>query len=231
MPMTDPAAHSLPPHARIWPAFGAALTLETVAIAGLLAWAALQPHPPVLKPLAIEVAAPDPVPRPEPPTPPKPAVPPSPSPVPPQARPLPVAASPSPVPRAAPQPPVSPAPSEVAAPAVPAPAAAPAVAAAPPPPAGPVGPSSEYIAKVRAAVQAAFVYPAAAVAADFHGRTRVAFRLRDATVSAARVLVGSGMGLVDRAALQAVQAAHYPAAPAEMQGREHEYEVWVEFRP
>ena len=37
MPMTDPAAPSLPLRARIWPAFGAALTLETVAIAGLLA--------------------------------------------------------------------------------------------------------------------------------------------------------------------------------------------------
>jgi len=230
----DPGLYG-PSRARMWPAFGAALTLETVAIASLIAWTMLHPKEPVLRPLAIEIAAPTPAVQPEPPAPPKPVVP---TPIPlvtSQAKPVKVAASPSPAPSPPPLLPLSAAPSEVAAPATPVPlSAAPAVAPPPPslpPPAGPVGPSSDYIAKVRAAVQAAFAYPAAAAAADFHGRTRVAFSLRDVTVSGARVLVGSGMGLVDRAALQAVQAARYPAPPADMQGREHTYEVWVEFRP
>lgn len=101
----------------------------------------------------------------------------------------------------------------------------------PPPPAGAVGPSPEYITKVRAAVQAAFIYPPAAVAADFHGRTRVAFTLRGTTPANARVLVGSGMGLVDRAALQSVRSANYPPPPPEMNQAEAQFEVWVEFKP
>ena len=79
-------------------------------------------------------------------------------------------------------------------------------------------------------MQAAFVYPAAAKAAEFRGRTRVAFRLLDAKASGARVLVGSGMGLVDNAALQAVQRASYPSPPADQKAAELNFEVWVEFR-
>ena len=112
----------------------------------------------------------------------------------------------------------------------PTPPAPPAPPAPTPPPAGPSGPSADYIAKVRAAVQAAFVYPAAAKAAEFRGRTRVAFRLVDAKASGARVLVASGMGLVDNAALQAVQKANYPAPPADQKSAELNFEVWVEFR-
>jgi TonB family protein len=84
---------------------------------------------------------------------------------------------------------------------------------------------------VRAAVQAAFVYPPAAKAAEFVGRTRVAFNLMDAKVSGARVLIGSGMGLVDKAALQAVQKANYPTPPGEQKSTELSFEIWVEFRP
>jgi protein TonB len=103
---------------------------------------------------------------------------------------------------------------------------------APPPPVavvGPAEPSAEYAAKVHAAVQAAHYYPPAAVSLHFSGRVRVEFHLRDVTVSEIKLLVASGIGLIDRAALQAVRNAKYPEPPAEIQGTDHVYQVWVEF--
>ena len=103
---------------------------------------------------------------------------------------------------------------------------------APPPPEPVVGkaePSAEYAAKVHAAVQAAHYYPAAAVSLHFSGRVRVEFHLRNTIVSEIRLLTASGIGLIDRAALQAVQNAKYPEPPPEIQGTEHVYQVWVEF--
>ena len=133
----------------------------------------------------------------------------------------------------------APAPAPVAALALAAPlpvAAVPtAFSEAPPPPApapAPVAkadPSVEYIAKVRAAVQAAVFYPPAAAALRFSGRTRVEFHLRDGSPGAARVLIGSGIGIIDRAALQSIQDARYPETPAEITGSDHVYVVWVEF--
>ena len=218
-----------------WSALGIALTLEGLGLGAGLAWvAAHPPAPPPLTalPIAIEappVAAPPPEPLPPPPkeapTPPKPA---------------PIAPAHVAPPKPAPAPPpalVAPTPSEQPVAATPAPAAqtvsAPPVAPPPalPPPKGPIGPSSEYIAKVRAAVQAAFVYPPAAKALEFSGRTRVAFHLMDGHPGGAHVLVGSGMGLVDKAALQAVTSAEYPAPPAELRGVDSGYEIWIEFRP
>lgn len=102
-------------------------------------------------------------------------------------------------------------------------------AASPPPPAASAAPSAEYIAKVRAAVQAAFEYPMAAKAQDFKGRTRVAFNLNDTRPSGARVVVTSGMGIVDRAALKAVEGASYPPAPESLGHAEQAFEVWVSF--
>ncbi len=112
------------------------------------------------------------------------------------------------------------------------PVPAPAIA---PPPAMAVpatthsGPSAEYLAKVKAAVQAAAVYPPAAMELNFRGRTRVEFKLRDGVASQANIITGSGMGLVDRAALQSVRVAVYPPPPAAAQGKEETYQVWVEF--
>ena len=103
---------------------------------------------------------------------------------------------------------------------------------APPPPVavvGPVEPSAEYAAKVHAAVQAAHYYPPAAVSLHFSGRVRVEFHLRDVSVNQIRVLAASGIGLIDRAAIQAVQNAVYPEPPAEIKGSDHVYQVWVEF--
>lgn len=137
---------------------------------------------------------------------------------------LPVVNEPSPTP--APPPPLaSPSPQPVAAR-----AAEPVAAPAPPPtPAASAVPSAEYIAKVRAAVQAAFEYPMAAKAQDFKGRARVAFSLNDTRPSGARVVVTSGMGIVDRAALKAVEGASYPPAPEALSHVEQAFEVWVSF--
>jgi protein TonB len=110
----------------------------------------------------------------------------------------------------------------------------PAQAAAPPPPAPtPAGKSdrnAEYAAKVRAAVQAAVVYPPAAASLRFSGRVRVEFHLRDSVAGQARVLIPSGVGMIDRAALQSVQNAGYPAPPADLRGSELIYQVWVDFQ-
>ena len=225
-----------------WQALGAAFSLEALAIAGLLTWVALQPPKPALRVLPLEIEAPAPEPQIAPPPPvvaaPRPPEPAPPQPVPTPPVPQPVHAHPPPRPRA-PTPPPAPVPQAAPAPVEPAPApVSPAESAAPEPappppapaPAGPAGPSSEYVAKVRAAVQAAFVYPPAAAALGIPRRTRVAFTLHGVTPTGARVLAGSGMGLMDRAALQSVQAATYPPPP-EMNGADASFEVWVEFKP
>jgi protein TonB len=106
-------------------------------------------------------------------------------------------------------------------------------AAAPPPPApnvsGKTDRNAEYAAKVRAAVQAAVVYPPAAASLHFAGRVRVEFHLRDSVAGQARVLIASGIGMIDRAALQSVQNAHYPEPPADLHGSDLVYQVWVDF--
>jgi protein TonB len=103
----------------------------------------------------------------------------------------------------------------------------------PPPPntSGKTDRNAEYAAKVRAAVQAATVYPPAASSLRFSGRVRVEFHLRDAVAGQAKVLVPSGIGMIDRAALQSVQNARYPEPPANLQGSDLVYQVWVDFVP
>ena len=58
----------------------------------------------------------------------------------------------------------------------------------------------------------------------------MAFKLFDAQTSNARILVRSGLGMVDRAALEAVQNAGFLAPPAELKGVEMDCEIWVELR-
>lgn len=108
-----------------------------------------------------------------------------------------------------------------------------AIPAPTPPPPEPkaVGPSDEYIAKMHAAVQAAFYYPMAAIEMGLHGRVRVGFNLRGTAVSEPRIVTSSGLGIIDRAALQAVQKANYPAPSAELRDKSIAYEVWIEFKP
>jgi TonB family protein len=221
----------LPSHrARRWQAFGAAFSLEALAVGGLLAWWALHPATPPLRVLPLEIEAPAQEPAPQPtPTPPLPA--------PPQVHqrtPAPPVVAATPVPITPAPAPVVPEPVTAVASPAPAPSPAPVASPAPPPPPAPVaapGPSAEYVGKVHAAVQAAFVYPPAAAAVGFQGRTRVAFTLHGLVPVGARVLVGSGMAMVDRAALQSVQKASYPPAPPELKGADTNFEVWVEFKP
>ncbi len=218
---------SVSPRAR-WHALGLAIAIEGLVIVGVLAASAK--HSPAASfmelPIAILSAEPPvPVSSPSPPTP-KPAR---------ETHPVKEAASPPPLPKTveeilAParvvssEPPVAFQPThdavatEVAAPS----------AAVPPPPAPP-GASAEYIALVRAAVQAAFEYPPAAKALDFKGRARVAFNLTDSRPSGARVVVSSGMSIVDRAAQRAVEGATYPPVPDSMRHVEQSFEVWVNF--
>jgi TonB family protein len=98
----------------------------------------------------------------------------------------------------------------------------------PPPPQAASAPlSADYIAKMQAAVQAAFEYPMAAKAQDFKGRARVAFSLIDTHPSGARVIVSSGMTIVDKAALRAVEVASYPPAPDGLSHGDRVFEVWA----
>jgi protein TonB len=50
-------------------------------------------------------------------------------------------------------------------------------------------------------------------------------------MSEPRILSSSGLGIIDRAALQAVQKANYPLPNAELRERTLSYEVWIEFKP
>jgi TonB family protein len=90
---------------------------------------------------------------------------------------------------------------------------------------------SEYMAKVRAAVQQAFVYPAAASSLGLHGRVKVRFRLTQKTPANAQVVTSSGVSMIDRAAISSVLAARYPEPAADMNLNQMEFEIWIEYRP
>jgi len=198
-------------------AFGIAAATEAVILmtaAALVAWSAPPPPAPVPIPLQLPQAEPEP-PKPEPPKPqpkhresaPRPL--PAPRPVPPLPQPIPQPAEPTPFHEPLPpQPPPPPLPST----------------------AGKPDPALEYAARVRAAVQAAVVYPPAAASMNFGGRARVEFLLRDGVPSHVRISQGSGLGMIDRAALKSVQDAIFPPPPPSMQGKDLNYQVWVEFK-
>lgn len=218
-------------------AFALAILAE-LAIVGVLALmlaGVVSSRPALSEPVPITLASEEPL---APPTPPAAPSPPPPKPLPPVATPKPQVqpktkmAQPKPAAPAAAVSTPEPAPSE------PVPVAAAPTAFSEPvrtPPAAPPAadkdaPNAEYAAKVKAAVQAAVVYPPAAAALHFAGRVRVEFHLRDSIAGQARIITASGVGMIDRAALQSVQNAGYPAPPAEMQGKDHVYQVWVEFK-
>jgi hypothetical protein len=94
-----------------------------------------------------------------------------------------------------------------------------------------VGPSDEFKAKVQAAVQAAFYYPMAAQEMGLTGRTRVGFVLTNTTASEAKIVTSSSIGIIDRAALQAVIKAVFPTPPADLKDKALAYEIWIEFKP
>ena len=101
--------------------------------------------------------------------------------------------------------------------------------AEPPRPAPPATVSDSFKGAVKAAVQAAVVYPASARMAHVAGRTKVAFNYLDGQVSNLSVVTSSGSGILDAAAKRAVEAAAYPAPPAGFAGKVLQFEVWVRF--
>lgn len=66
--------------------------------------------------------------------------------------------------------------------------------------------------------------------AGMTGRTRVAFKYRDGIVSDLSVLVSSGIGLLDRAALAAVRDAAYPKPEPAFVGKTLSEQLWVDFK-
>ena len=95
----------------------------------------------------------------------------------------------------------------------------------------PLGPSDEFKAKVQAAVQAAFYYPMAAQEMGLTGRTRVSFTLTNTSATDAKIVQSSSIGIIDRAALQAVLKAVFPTPPNELKDKPQGYEIWIEFKP
>lgn len=221
---------SLPRSSGFARAFGSALGLEALAIAALVAWVASQPPTPaaVVVQLHIESVSPEPdkpQPKPEPPKP-LPAVAPVRKSEPPRVQPVLAATSlPTVTAPAVAETALTPAPASVPA------AAASPPAALPPPPAPPPVVTqtdvSAYNARLTAAAQAAFSLPQVAIDLNFRGKARIGFTMRDGVLSAMTVVKGSGLGVVDRAALKAVQSAQFPLPPDALRGKEMAYLIWV----
>lgn len=207
-------------------ALGLALLVELALLVGIAIIIAqsmpVQPKisPPVALTIISEITPPTPISQPKP-------LPPAPQPK--VTRPHPAKPQPSkPVPPT-PAPPTPPAPLAPA----PSPTAFTVPALPPAPPAPPPMASNvanldaEYADKIRAAVQAAVFYPPAAAAMHFSGRVQVAFHLQDGVPGETRIVTSSGLGILDRAALQAVQAAQYPAPPEDLRGKYLPYQIWI----
>ncbi|MHB1676063.1 MAG: energy transducer TonB [Sulfuriferula sp.] len=209
-------------------ALGWAILIELVLLVGLIAILAhpVSPPPKLSAPVALRIvdaiAPPLPV-TPAKPLPPRPKSKPTPKPamMPRRTKPTPLVPAPA-VPLT--QTPIPTAFTE--------PVAAPALPPAPPSDPAPVTSSkanlhAAYLDKVRAAVQAAVYYPPIAAAMHYSGRVRVEFHLLDGTPDDIHVATSSNIGILDRAALQAVQAAHYPAPPEDLRGKDQLFQIWV----
>jgi len=129
-------------------------------------------------------------------------------------------------------PPPTPAPAEVAA----TPQPTPARVVSPDPPAIPqesitarAAPDVEatFRSLIRAAIQAAAHDPYAARVAHISGQAQVSFVYRDGQVSGVTLTTSSGYEMLDVAARQAVISAAYPAAPANLAGRNLPFKMWV----
>ena len=103
-----------------------------------------------------------------------------------------------------------------------------------PPPSAPSPPASaeavdRFDAEIRAAIQAAIVYPPTARMMKQQGRTKVAFRLIQGHAEDPRIVQSSGIPAIDTAAAAAVRNATYPTPPPELAGKALEFAVFVEF--
>ncbi len=212
---------------------GLALLIEVVVLVAMAWWVSRPAPPPPPQPVEITLTQPKPQPKVVTPKPP----PPKPKPPKPKPKPLPrpkvrhiVHPKPLPLP---PKPRIQPPPAPV-------PAARPAMPVAPPPPPPPpprkppkvdtAALQMSFEVLMREAIQDAVHYPEAARLMQVEGRTQVAFTFLDGRVSQLRVVHSSGVPSLDRAALQAVRTAPYPAPPAALAGRPLAFVVWVRFR-
>lgn len=172
-----------------------------MGLAGILIWQQLHPSPP---PPPIQSAALEIPPNPPPPPPPPPRN--IPVPQPPQPQPLsevPPVPTPIPTPNAVPVTPPQP----------------------PPIPVTSKGPPenimSEFSASMKAAIDAAKVYPKEAVLSGETGTVTVSFDYINGVVSNIHVDKSSGSRSIDKSAMQAVQKAALPPKPAEIAGQNH----------
>ena len=206
-----------------------ALLAEVLLLGGAFAFLTHRsPAPAELPPTLLTLAAPAPMPKPAV-VPPKPEAPSPTHPVVPVHR-VAHVAPPKPAAIANPRPEPTPAPVMPAAtPTDPQPVPRP-----PPPPAAAPAPAvvtatPSFEGALRAAIQAALRYPESARMAGMAGRTRVAFQYRDGEVSNVSVVVSSGIGLLDRAALAAVRDASYPKPEPAFVGKTLAEQLWVTF--
>lgn len=86
---------------------------------------------------------------------------------------------------------------------------------------------TEYGDRVRSAIQAAVYYPPAAALMHFSGRVQVEFQLRNGIPVHAQILESSGLGIIDRSALQAVNNALYPMPPENLRDKMLNYQIWL----
>jgi protein TonB len=141
-------------------------------------------------------------------------------------RPRPVVAAWPPAPRAVPgMPPAT----LVSGPVTPGPVAAAAPAARSVADGPPADLEAALSARIRAAVQAAVHYPAAARMMGITGRARVMLTYRDGAVGGPALAQSSGVAQLDEAALAATRTAHYPPPPPAVAGQALRFLVWVEF--
>lgn len=237
-----PAAWHEPNDGKRWPvATLAALLLEIALIAAVAWWSSRPAPPPPPPPIQIVLEAPKPAPKtvappvPKPPEPkpiPKPVVKPQPKPIVHNVQPKPVQPPPQqPAPEPTPKVQAPPAPAPDTHPAMP--VAAPTPPAPPPPPAPPAPDvasiKATFEAELRSAIQAAVHYPQAARLMQLTGKTLVGFDFRDGVASNLRVVTSSGADLLDKAAMDAVRNAPYPATPKELQGKTLAFTIWVRF--
>ncbi len=82
---------------------------------------------------------------------------------------------------------------------------------------------------MRAAVQAALIYPPAARMMGQAGKAEVGFSYIDGVVSDAAITHSSGYPQLDRGALQTVAITQYPPPPALLAHHKMHMTVWVEF--
>ena len=213
-------------------AFVAALLIEGLLVAGLVGYGVFHHETEHIQAETVIMLEPDVplAPKPEAKPEPKPE-PPKPKPLPPKVK-TPVVVVKQKVAVPKPQP-ALPKPAEEKA--VPTPVALPTAATEPAPPPAPVVPPvvsavdphvvSSYASKLLAAVQAATRCPDEA---QFIGRVRVAFSLRDAQTSNIRIITPSGIKAIDNAALHAVLDANIPEPPSEMKGSSRSFQTWVD---